>query len=94
MINRQADAQWIDITDYAPGDYTMQVIVDVENKVQESNEDNNVIYVNFTVPEACPVIHHFTANVQPDFQVWGWHMVSVHTHALVFGEEQRETCVL
>jgi subtilase family serine protease len=46
----------------------MQVLVDVENKVQESNEENNVIYVNFTVPEACPVIHHFTANVQPDFQ--------------------------
>lgn len=46
----------------------MQVIVDAENRVQELNEDNNIIYVNFTIPAPCDVVYHF-ARIQQDYEV-------------------------
>jgi hypothetical protein len=43
--------QWIDITDIAPGDYTLRVETNVERVVPESDFDNNAIEVLVTIPE-------------------------------------------
>uniref|UniRef100_A0A672F8M7 Lysyl oxidase homolog n=1 Tax=Salarias fasciatus TaxID=181472 RepID=A0A672F8M7_SALFA len=41
--NADIDCQWIDITDVAPGKYTLKVTVNPKQQVQESNYNNNVV---------------------------------------------------
>ena len=45
--------QWIDVTDVAPGQYWLEVIADPDNRLQETDETNNVtrILIDFTRPE-------------------------------------------
>ena len=45
--------QFIDITDIAPGDYTVTITVDPWNRVPESNEDNNTVSFPVAVPPLC-----------------------------------------
>lgn len=42
--------QWVDITDVAPGPYTLRIELNTEDTLAEANYDNNVIEVPFTVP--------------------------------------------
>lgn len=43
------DCQWIDITEVAPGDYTLRVTVNAGLLIAESNYDNNVSEVPVTI---------------------------------------------
>lgn len=50
VYDRQLDCQWIDITDVAPGSYTLEVIIDPGNIIRESDDGNNVGRVSVTIP--------------------------------------------
>lgn len=58
--------QWIDVTDVAPGRYWLEAIVDPQNNLKESNENNNTnrILIDLTVPPPistnAPPNDHFT----------------------------------
>jgi hypothetical protein len=45
--------QWIDITSLAPGIYTLEVEVDPENRLAESNDSNNVTRVLVVIDGLC-----------------------------------------
>ncbi|XP_068559064.1 protein-lysine 6-oxidase [Cebidichthys violaceus] len=42
--NADIDCQWIDITDVSPGKYVLKVTVNPQQKVPESNFNNNVVH--------------------------------------------------
>src|SRR5436190_13863889 len=42
--------QWLDITDVPPGTYILEMTVDPNNIIPESNEDNNVAQVTVDIP--------------------------------------------
>ncbi len=42
--------QWIDVTDVPPGDYTLRVAINYEQRIPELNYDNDVAEVPFTIP--------------------------------------------
>lgn len=44
------DCQWVDVTDVAPGDYTLRVSLNPAHRIIESSYDNNVVSVPLTVP--------------------------------------------
>lgn len=47
--------QWVDVTDVAPGAYTLEVTVNPEGTLAETDVTNNVVTVPVTVPEnTCP----------------------------------------
>ncbi len=48
--------QWIDITDVPPGDYWLDTVVDPEDRILESHEDNNLTRIRVTLPAGSPPI--------------------------------------
>lgn len=42
--------QWVDVTDVAPGDYTLRVALNVDRRVAELDYENNTVEVALTVP--------------------------------------------
>ena len=49
VYSSSLDGQWIDVTDVADGTYTLQITADPENRIQETNENNNVASVTVTI---------------------------------------------
>ncbi len=45
--------QYIDVTDLPPGNYTLELEVDPENLLPESNEANNTVQVSVVIPDGC-----------------------------------------
>lgn len=46
--------QWIDVTDVAPGDYRLEIALNLEKALAESNYDNNLTLVDVTIdPNSC-----------------------------------------
>jgi hypothetical protein len=45
--------QWIDITGVPSGNYLLQLIINPENLVQESNTNNNTLFVAVSIPVIC-----------------------------------------
>jgi hypothetical protein len=43
------DGQWIDVTGVANGSYFLEVTIDAMNAIQESNENNNTVFVAYTL---------------------------------------------
>ena len=43
------DSQWIDVTGVTPGTYWLEVTLDAQNAIMESNEDNNTIQVKINI---------------------------------------------
>ena len=56
------DSQWIDVTGVPAGNYFIQVTLDANNAVQESNEDNNTIQVPVTISASGST----ATGIQPD----------------------------
>ena len=57
--------QWIDITGIPAGNYVLQLIINPENLVQESNTNNNTLYVPISIPIVCqPPANDNFANAQ------------------------------
>lgn len=57
--------QWIDITGVPPGNYLMQLIINPDNLLPESNTNNNVTYYPVTIPGQCqPPANDNFANAQ------------------------------
>jgi len=54
VYNAGLDCQWIDITGVAPGNYQLEIHINFEEAVTESNFDNNVILVAVTIDESDP----------------------------------------
>jgi hypothetical protein len=52
--------QWIDITGVAPGDYLLQLTVNPYGTIQESDTNNNTVYVPVTIPGQPPANDNFT----------------------------------
>lgn len=52
------DCQWIDITGVAGGDYTLEIEVNPELILEESDYTNNVASVPVTIPSFCGDAHH------------------------------------
>lgn len=48
----ELDCQWIDITDVAPGDYTLHVVWNPEGLLSEATRDNNEGFVAVNIPAA------------------------------------------
>jgi len=44
------DCQWLDITDVAPGAYSLRVTINPDRVLTESNYDNNETTVPVTIP--------------------------------------------
>ncbi|CAN5675533.1 hypothetical protein BH09PLA1_BH09PLA1_27490 [soil metagenome] len=55
------DGQWIDVTGVPNGNYFLEVTMDADNVVQESNENNNVALVAYNLQANPPV-----GGIQPD----------------------------
>jgi hypothetical protein len=55
------DGQWIDVTGVPNGNYFLEVTLDASNTILESNENNNTVYVAYTLNAAPPV-----GGIQPD----------------------------
>ena len=72
------DCQWIDVTDIAPGDYTLRVTVNAEGLIRESNYDNNVAEVPVTVidrSEQPPVTDACETMAYSEYRDCGWEAV-------------------
>lgn len=50
IYGRGLACQWVDITDVAPGSYQLEIAINHERVVPESNYENNVVRVPVTVP--------------------------------------------
>lgn len=55
------DEQWIDITDVPWGTYQLQVVVDPNNLIQETNEENNVLSMPLIYSEEAVASRAFVA---------------------------------
>ncbi len=76
------DCQWIDVTDIAPGDYTLRVTVNAELMIRESNYDNNVAEVPVTVldrSEQPPVTDPCATLAYSEYRDCGWEAVGDFT---------------
>lgn len=51
IYGKYLDCQWLDITDLAPGKYTLRVTINPEKIVTESSYDNNVAAVPVNIPK-------------------------------------------
>ena len=49
VYNSNLENQWIDITGVPDGDYWLETIIDPENRLLETNDDNNVSRVRMTI---------------------------------------------
>lgn len=49
------DCQWVDVTDVAPGEYTLHVELNTQRTLLESDYDDNAADVTVTIPEDVPV---------------------------------------
>jgi hypothetical protein len=55
VYNRNLPCQWVDVTDVPAGTYTLQVEVNRDHQLAESNYANNVAAVTVTIPaSSCP----------------------------------------
>lgn len=52
--NASLDCQWVDVTDVAPGDYTLRITVNASRAIAELDYDNDVASVGVTVPADMP----------------------------------------
>lgn len=50
LYGNTLDCQWLDITDVAPGDYQLQVVLNPSRAFQEATLDNNAATVPVTIP--------------------------------------------
>jgi hypothetical protein len=48
------DCQWVDVTDVAPGDYTLRIAINEMEIITELDYENNVAEVSVTVPPDMP----------------------------------------
>ena len=48
------DCQWIDITDVAPGDYQLEIEINFDQLIVESDYTNNIITVDVTIDDSDP----------------------------------------
>lgn len=55
VYDENLDCQWVDVTDVAPGDYTLHIDLNVDHALLESNYDDNSADVLVTIPEDLPV---------------------------------------
>jgi hypothetical protein len=51
------DCQWVDVTDVPNGSYTLQVTVNPDKLIEETNYDNNVAQVSVTVGDPPGIVH-------------------------------------
>lgn len=67
IYDASLDCQWVDITGVAPGDYTLEIHVNFEQVLEESDYDNNLILVPVTIDDGDPpppeVPDEWTCNV-------------------------------
>lgn len=61
VYSSSLEGQWIDITGVAPGTYFIAITIDADNAVAESNDNNNTVYRQVTIPALNP-----TGGVQAD----------------------------
>jgi hypothetical protein len=82
--------QWIDVTDIAPGDYTLQVSLNYMHRFAEADYSNNIVSVPVTIPSSWATTHggaddptrSCRANTDPDQGIGrdcGWTIEGVHT---------------
>lgn len=50
VYDKSLDCQWVDITDVPPGDYTLSVTVNAENRIAEKGSAPNTVSVPVTIP--------------------------------------------
>ena len=55
VYGRDLDCQWVDVTDVAPGEYLLNIQINTEHILNESNYDNNEVNVAVTIPEDVPL---------------------------------------
>jgi PKD repeat protein len=53
VYHKDLDCQWIDITNLAPGDYYMNIDLNVDHLFEELDYSNNAFNVSFTVEQPC-----------------------------------------
>lgn len=54
VYERNLDCQWIDVTDVAPGDYTLHIALNTHHLIPESDYANNDAFVSVTIPVPPP----------------------------------------
>jgi hypothetical protein len=54
VYHRNLPDQWIDVTNVPAGTYWLESIVDPENNIRESNEDNNITRIQVTIGGSQP----------------------------------------
>lgn len=54
IYDASLDCQWVDITDVAPGDYTLEIHVNFEQVLEESDYDNNLLLIPVTIDDGDP----------------------------------------
>jgi hypothetical protein len=61
VYSSSLEGQWIDITGVAPGTYHIAITIDADNVLTESNDANNTVYRQVTIPSLNP-----TGGIQAD----------------------------
>ncbi len=51
VYDADLDCQWVDVTDVAPGEYTLHIELNTDRALLESDYDDNVADVTVTIPE-------------------------------------------
>lgn len=54
VYDADLDCQWVDVTDVAPGEYTLHIELNTNRTLLESSYDDNVADVTVTIPEDAP----------------------------------------
>jgi hypothetical protein len=54
LYGNALDCQWLDITELAPGDYLLQVVLNPGRTFEEVSFDNNTVTVPVTIPVPAP----------------------------------------
>jgi hypothetical protein len=54
VYGQGTDGQWIDVTDVPEGQYWLEVVVDVNNRLQESDETNNTLRILIDLDKPSP----------------------------------------
>lgn len=56
IYERSLPCQWVDVTDVEPGEYTLEVHVNFEQRLAEEDYANNIGFATVTIePDSCPM---------------------------------------